>query len=84
MAGPALQNLLWSILIRTRLKPVVLCGGLQKALRFHWVQKEDPNQTGVLRYARIVFGLVQSLLISEGKIDENLSSSPETYPAVVA
>ena len=29
--GPALQNLLWSVLIRTRFKPVTLCGDLQKA-----------------------------------------------------
>ena len=29
--GPALQNLLWSVLIRTRFKPTALCGDLQKA-----------------------------------------------------
>ena len=54
--GPALQNLLWSVLIRTRFKPVALCGGLQKAflqitikaadfdaLRFHWIKERNPN-----------------------------------------
>ena len=29
--GPALQNLLWSVLIRTRFKPIALCRDLQKA-----------------------------------------------------
>ena len=28
--GPALQNFLWSILIRTRFKPIALCEDLQK------------------------------------------------------
>ena len=55
--GPALQNLLWRILIRTIFKPIVLCGDLQKAflqiqikkedndaIRFHWVRKKDPNK----------------------------------------
>lgn len=30
------------------------------ALRFHCVQKEDPNQVEVLWLAKLVFGLVQS------------------------
>ena len=29
--GPTLQNLLWSVLIRTRFKPTALCGNLEKA-----------------------------------------------------
>ena len=48
--GPSLQNLLWDILVRTRLRPVLLCGDIEKAfpqirirenngdaLRFHWI-----------------------------------------------
>ena len=57
----ALQNLLWSILIRTRFKPIALRGDLQKAflqirikaanrdaLRFHWIKERDPNQVEIL------------------------------------
>ena len=49
--GPALQNVLWSVLIRTRFKPIALCRDLQKSflqtrikaedhdgLRFHWIK----------------------------------------------
>ena len=48
--GSSLQNLLWDILVRTRLRPVLLCGDIEKAflqirirendgdaLRFHWI-----------------------------------------------
>ena len=29
--GPSLQNLLWDILVRTRLRPILLCGDIEKA-----------------------------------------------------
>ena len=74
--GPALQNLLWSVLIRTRFKPIALCGDLQKAflqirikaddrdtLRFHWIKERNPNQIETPRFTRLVFGLVQSPFI---------------------
>ena len=72
-AGPALQNLLWSVLIKTRFKPIALCGDLQKAflqirikaddcdaLRFHRIKDRDPDHIETLRFTRVVFGLVQS------------------------
>ena len=37
----ALQNLLWSILTRTRFKPIALCSNLQKAFFQMWIKKED-------------------------------------------
>ena len=62
--GPALQNLLWSVLIRTRFIPIALCGDLQKAslqirikadnrdaLRFHWFKERDPNQIETLQFS---------------------------------
>lgn len=90
--GPALQNLLRSILIRAKFKPIALCGDLQKvflqirikkedcnALRFHWVRKEDPNQIEILRYTRLVFGLVHR------RNNRRTSSSyTEKYTAEVA
>ena len=61
--GPALQNLLWSVLMRTRFKPIALCDDFQKAslqirinadnrdvLRFHWIKERDPNQIETLRF----------------------------------
>ena len=74
--GSALQNLLWSVLIRTRFKPIALCGHLQKAflqtrikadncdaLSFHWIKERDPNQIETLRFKRLVFALAQSPFI---------------------
>ena len=39
--GPVFQNLLWSILIKTRFKPIALCRNLQKAFLQIRIKKED-------------------------------------------
>ena len=52
--GPPLRNSMWDILIRSRFKPILLCGDIKKAflqirirecernlLRFHWIKKCD-------------------------------------------
>ena len=91
--GPALQNLLWNILIRTRFKPIALCGDLQKAflqvrikdgdrdaLRFHWIKDRDPSQIDLLRFTRLVFGLVQSPFILGATLQEHLQKYTEEYP----
>ena len=49
--GPPLQNSLWDILIRSRFRPILLCGDIENAflqiriqeserdvLRFHWIK----------------------------------------------
>jgi hypothetical protein len=54
--GPALQNLLWNILVRNRFKPVALAADLKQAflqirikakdgdaLSFHWINKQNPE-----------------------------------------
>ena len=54
--GPPLQNLLWNVLVRNRLKPVALTADIKKAflqvrirpedrdaLRFHWIKDKDPR-----------------------------------------
>ena len=59
--GSSLQNLLWDILVRTRLRPVLLCGDIEKAflqirirendrdaLRFHWIQNRDHTNIEIL------------------------------------
>ena len=95
--GPALQNFLWSILIRTRFKPIALCEDLQKAflqiriqpddrdaLRFHWIKERDRTQIEVLRFTRLVFGLVQSPFILGGTLQEHLGIYIEKYPIEAA
>ena len=61
--GPSLQNTLWDILVKTRLRPVLVCGDIEKAflqilirendrdaLRFHWIQNRDPTNIEILQY----------------------------------
>ena len=55
--GPALQNLLWSVLVRNRFFPVAQCGDIKQAflqvrikgedrdeLHFHWIKKKIQNK----------------------------------------
>ena len=72
--GPALQNLLWSILIRTRFKPIALCGDLQKDFLQIRIKDgaRDSSQTDLLRFTRLVFGLVQSPFILWATLREHL------------
>ena len=76
--GPSLQNKLWDILIRTRFRPAVLCGDIEKAflhirireneidcLRFHWNEKANYDIIKIYRFTRLVFGLNQSPFILE-------------------
>ena len=84
-------------MIRTRFKPVALCGDLQKvflqirikaddrdALRFQWIKERDPNQIETLRSTRFVFGLVQPPCILGGTLQEHLGSYIEKCPIEVA
>ena len=63
--GPALQNLLWSVLVRNKFFPAALCGDIKRAflqvpikkedrdaLRFHWIKDEDPKQIDTLLFTR--------------------------------
>ena len=73
-------NLLWSVLVRNRFKPVALWGDLKQvflqvrileadpdALRFHWIKDKDPSQTEVLR----LFGLIQSPFLLGGTLKQH-------------
>ena len=79
--GPPLQNKLWDILIRTRFRPVVLCGDIEKAflqirirenerncLRFHWSEKSNYDIIKIYRFTRLIFRLNQSPFILEGTL----------------
>ena len=79
--GWPLQNKLWDIMIRTRLRPLVICRGIEKAflqirtrenekdcLRFHWSEKANFDIIKIYQFTRLVFGLNQSPLILEGTL----------------
>ena len=84
--GPPLQNMLRDVLVRNRMKPVALCADLRKAflqirirkcrkdiLRFHWIKNQNVSDTEILRFTRLVFGLIQSPLILEAILQSHLS-----------
>ena len=77
--GPPLQNLIWDILTRSRFRPILLRGDIEKAflqihireserdvLRFRWGGSLDSKIIEILRFTRLVFGLIQSPFILEG------------------
>ena len=84
--GPPLQNMLRDALVRNRMKPVALCADLRKAflqirirkcrkniLRFHWIKNQNVSDTEILRFTRLVFGLIQSPFILEAILQSHLS-----------
>lgn len=91
--GPPLQNLLWNVLVRNRLKPIALAADLKKAflqvliraedrdvLRFHWIRNKDPSDIEVLRFTRALFGLVQSPFLLAATLKQHLKALRERYP----
>jgi hypothetical protein len=94
-AGPPLQNLLWSILVRSRFYPVLLTGDLEKAflqvrikeeerdaLRFFW-RSPGQDKTLIYRFTRALFGLTCSPFLLGGVISQHLKSWELKYPEVV-
>ena len=85
--------MLWDVLVRNRMKPVALCTGLRKAslqirirecerdfLRFHWIKNHNVSDTEILRFAGLVFGLIQSPFILVATLQSCLSKYEKTYP----
>ena len=81
-----LQNMLWDNVVRNRMKPVALCADLRKAflqirirecekdnLKFHWIKNQNVSDTEILRFTRLVFGLIQSPFILEAILQSHLS-----------
>ena len=94
--GPPLQNSLYDILVRSRMRPILLCGDIQKAfwqirirefernaLRFHWIKNLDPNIVEINRFCRLLFGLTQSPFILEGTIKQHFENYENEYPIVI-
>ena len=95
--GPTLQNLLWNILVRNRFKPVALAADLKQAflqirikkedrdaLRFYWINEENPSEIEVYRFTRALLGLNQSLFLLGGTLEQHLSSQEKKFPTEVA
>ena len=94
--GPSLQNSLWDILARSRFKPILLCGDIEKTflqirirecegnvLRFHWVKNCDPNHVEIKRFTRLVFALTQSPFILEATLEAHFHNYHMNYPKVI-
>ena len=91
--GPALQNLLWDVLVRNRLKPIALVGDLKQAflqvriwmedrdaLRFHWLKNKATFEVEVLRFTRALVGLVQSPFLLGGDTTTTLGEPDRNVP----
>ena len=83
-AGLPLQNSLHDVLVRSRMRPILLCGDIQKAfsqmrfkeldrnsLRFHWIKNLDPNIVEIKTFSKLVFGLTQLSFILEGTLNKH-------------
>ena len=94
--GPPLQNLLWDVLVRNRLKPVALSADVKQAflqvrirpedrdsLRFHWIKDKETLTIEVLRFTHALFGLVQSPFLLGATIQQHLKVIREKYPLEV-
>ena len=94
--GSSLQNLLWDILVRTRLRPVLLCGDIEKAfllirirendrdaLQFDWIQNRGPTNIEILRFTRFVFGLTQSTFILESTLKKHFENFKQVYTKII-
>ena len=87
---------MWDILVRSRFKPILLCGDIEKAflqiriweceknvLCFHWVNKCDPNRVEINRFTRLVFGLTLSPFILKATLKVHFHSYLANYPKVI-
>ena len=94
--GPALQNQLWSVLVRNRFHPIALSGDLKQAflqvrireadrdvLRFHWLKDLTTREVETLRFTRALFGLSISPFLLGGVIEQHLHNMEAAYPEEV-
>ena len=91
--GPPLQNKLFNVLIRYRLKPIALTGDMKQAFlqisirkedqdsqRFHWIKMKNPDLTDTLRFTRAIFGLVQSPFLLGETVEHHLDTTKQEQP----
>ena len=93
--GPPLQNLLWSVFVKTRFYPIVTAGDIQKAflqirikeeerdsLRFHW-RRPEHSEIEIYRFTRALFGLTSSPFLLGGVISQHLARWETKHPEIV-
>ena len=94
--GPLLQNLIWDILTKSRFRPILLCGDIEKAflqihireserdvLRFHWVNSLESKNIEILRFTRLVFGLTQSPFILQGSLKKHFENYRGSFKGLI-
>ena len=94
--GPPLQNQIWRVLVRGRFHAVAIAGDIRKAflqvrireedrdaLRFHWIDRENPEKVRTLRFTRALFGLGPSPFLLGGIIQHHLEICKPDYPETV-
>ena len=54
------------------------------ALRFHWINEENPSEIEVYRFTHALFGLNQSPFLLGGTLEQHLSSQEKQLPTEVA
>ena len=94
--GPPLQNQIWRVLVRGRFHAVAIAGDIRKAflqvrireedrdaLRFHWIDRENPEKVRTLRFTRALFGLGPSPFLLGGVIQHHLEICKPDYPETV-
>ena len=91
--GPPLQNSLWNILLRSRFRPILLWGDIEKIflqIRMResesvkiWVKNSDPSVIEINRFTRLVFGLTQSPFILEGTLKDHYEYYINEYPTFI-
>ena len=90
--GPPLQNQIWRVLVRGRFHAVAIAGDIRKAflqvrireedrdaLRFHWIDRENPEKVRTLRFTRALFGLGPSPFLLGGVIQLHLGIFKPDY-----
>ena len=86
--GPPLQNQIWRVLVRGRFHFHIRKAFLQvrireedrDALRFHWIDRENPEKVRTLRFTRALFGLGPSPFLLGGVIQHHLEICEPDYP----
>ena len=53
---------------------------MKDILRCHWIKNQSVSDTEILRFTRLVFGLIQSSFILEATLQSHLSKYEKIYP----
>ena len=83
--GTSLNNIIWDILLRTRLNHLITYGDIRQAfqdrdvLRFHWFFETNPNHLQILKTTRADFGISQTPIFLNEIVKVHLQISPSFH-----